>query len=143
MIIVDSNFVNNFPVFSYLLAHNLSREQVYRAWKKLTTLDWNYWYHDDFSFYTTEDHADTIIARKSNQRTKSWHVRILKVSKNCGYIWMLIAKIFKLRIDDDDDSITREVCLEPDDPRIISPAIVESEPLPAHELLANCRNRSS
>ena len=109
----------------------------------MTTLDWNYWYHNGFSFSTTEDHADTIIARKYNQRTKSWDVRILKVSKDCGYIWMLVEKIFKLCIDEDDYLITREVCLEPDDPRIISPTIVESEPLPAHELLARCRNRFS
>ena len=50
---------------------------------------------------------------------------------------------FKVCIDDDDYLITREVCLEPGDPRIISPTIVESEPLPAHELLARCRNRFS
>ena len=52
---------------------------------------------------------------------------------------MLMDKMFKVCIDDDDYLITREVCLEPDDPRIIPPTIVESEPLPAHELLARCR----
>lgn len=52
---------------------------------------------------------------------------------------MLMDKIFKLRIFDDDHLITHEVCLEPDDPRVISPTIVESEPLPAHELLARFR----
>ena len=56
---------------------------------------------------------------------------------------MLMDKMFKVCIDDDDYLITCEVCLEPDDPRIISPTIVESEPLPAHELLARCRNRFS
>ena len=71
---------------------------------------------------------------------------MLKVSKDCGYIWMLVEKIFKLCIDEDDYLITREVWLEPDNPRIVSPTIifiVESEPLPAHELLARCRNRFS
>ena len=96
-----------------------------------------------FHFSTTKDHADTNIARKYNQKAKSWDVRILKVSKDCGYIWMLMAKIFKFRTNDDDDSSTRDICLEPDDPRITSTTIVESEPLPAHELLARCRTRFS
>ena len=68
------------------------------------------------------------------------------MSKDYGSIWILTAKSFILRVDDD-DSITREVSLELDDPRIgISPTMVECEPLPdrellAHELLARCRNR--
>ena len=37
------------------------------------------------------------------------------MSKDYGYIWILMAKIFKLRVDDDDDSIAREVPLEADD----------------------------
>jgi len=53
-----------------------------------------------------------------------------------------MAKIFKLRVDDG-DSIAREVPLEPDDPRLIAPTIVESEPLLSHELLARHKSRFS
>ena len=59
-----------------------------------------------------------LVCTDLNQRTKSWDVRTVKVSKNYGYIWILMAKIFKLRVDDD-DSIAREVPLEADDPRLI------------------------
>ena len=93
-----------------------SRKKVYRARKKLTAIDWNY--HNDLPNATNED-AETIITRKYNQRTKSWDVRTVKVSKDYGYIWILMAKIFKLRVDDD-DSIAREVPLEADDPRLIA-----------------------
>ena len=53
-----------------------------------------------------------------------------------------MAKIFKLRVDDD-DSIAREVPLEADDPRLIAPTIGESEPPPSDELLARRRSRFS
>jgi len=114
-------------------------KKVYRARKKLTAIDWNY--HNDLPYDTNED-AETIITRKYNQRTKSWDVRTVKVSKDYGYIWILMAKIFKLRVDDG-DSIAREVPLEPDDPRLIAPTIVESEPLLSHELLARHKSRFS
>ena len=116
-----------------------SRKKVYRARKKLTAIDWNY--HNDLPNATNED-AETIITRKYNQRTKSWDVRTVQVSKDYGYIWILMAKIFKLRVDDD-DSIAREVPLEADDPRLIAPTIAESEPPPSHKLLARRTSRFS
>ena len=65
------------------------------------------------------------------------------MSKDYGYIWILMAKIFKLRVDDD-DSIAQEVPLEADDPRLIAPTIIaESETPPSHELLARRRSRFS
>ncbi|XP_068738402.1 uncharacterized protein [Montipora capricornis] len=112
---------------------------VYRARRKLTAIDWNY--HNDLPFATSED-AETIITRKYNQRTKSWDVRKLKVAKDYGYMWILVAKIFKLR-SDDDDAVTREVPMEPDDPRLIAPTIAECEPLPPHEILARRKSRFS
>ncbi|XP_068762421.1 uncharacterized protein [Montipora capricornis] len=112
---------------------------VYRARRKLTAIDWNY--HNDLPFATSED-AETIITRKYNQRTKSWDVRKLKVAKDYGYMWILVAKIFKLR-SDDDDAVTREVPMEPDDPRLIALTIAECEPLPPHELLARRKSRFS
>ena len=115
------------------------RKKVYRARKKLTAIDWNY--HHDLPYATNED-AESIITRKYNQRTKSWDVRTVKVAKDYGYIWILMAKIFKLRVDDD-DSITREVPLEPDDPRLIVPTIAECELLSPHELLARHKSRFS
>ena len=105
----------------------------------MTAIDWNY--HNDLPNATNED-AETIITRKYNQRTKSWDVRTVKVSKDYGYIWILMAKIFKLRVDDD-DSIAREVPLEADDPRLIAPTIAESEPPPSHKLLARRTSRFS
>jgi len=85
-----------------LMSYIKFRKTVYKARKKLTAIDWNY--HNDLPNATNED-ADTVITRKYNQRTKSWDVKTVKVSKDYGYIWILIAKIFKLRVDDD-DSVT-------------------------------------
>ena len=64
------------------------------------------------------------------------------MSKDYGYIWILIAKIFKLRVDDA-DSVAREVPREADDLRVIAPTIAESEPPPSHELLARRKSRFS
>ena len=115
------------------------RKKVYRARKKLTAIDWNY--HSDLPYATNED-GETIITRKYNQRTKSWDVRTVKMAKDYGYIWILMARIFKLRADDD-DSVTREVPMEADDPRLIAPTIAECEPLSPHEILARRKSRFS
>ena len=64
------------------------------------------------------------------------------MAKDYGYIWTLMTKIFNFRVDDD-DSITREIPLEPDDPTLIAPTIAECEPLSSHELLARLKNRFS
>ena len=60
------------------------------------------------------------------------------MAKDYGYIWILMARIFKLRADDD-DSVTREVPMEADDPRLIAPTIAECEPLSPHEILATSK----
>ncbi|KAL9978120.1 hypothetical protein ACROYT_G015605 [Oculina patagonica] len=75
---------------------------IVRKEEQLMELD----YHD--LPYATNEDAESIITRKYNQRMKSRDVRMVKMAKDYGYIWILMAKIFKLRVDDD-DSITREV----------------------------------
>ena len=51
---------------------------------------------------------------------------------------------FKLRIDDDDDSITRAICLEPDDARIISPRgnVQDFHPLIQADVLAQANHNN-
>ena len=114
---------------------SLFRKKVYRARKKCDLP------YSDLPYATNED-AETIITRKYNQRTKSWDVRTVKMAKDYGYIWILMARIFKLRVDDD-DSITQEVPVEADDPRLIAPTIAECEPLSPQEILARHKSRFS
>ena len=130
------------PTFIFTLTNvtmSSFRKKVYRARKKLTAIDWNY--HSDLPYATNED-AETLITRKYNQRTKSWDVRTVKMAKDYGYIWILMARIFKLWVDDD-DSITWEVPMEADNPRLIAPTIAECEPLSPHEILARRKSKFS
>lgn len=67
-------------------------------------------------------------------------MRIVKVFKDYGYIWILMVKIFKFCVDDD-DLIVWEVLLEVDDLRFIVFIIVESEFFLFYEFFARRKSR--
>ena len=65
--------------------------------KQLCAIDWNY--HVDRLDAKTKV-GEVMVTRKYNPRTKSWTSKIIKVDKDYGYLPMLMAKIFKKRLDD-------------------------------------------
>ena len=40
---------------------------------------------------------------KYNQRSKNWNVKVVKPAKDYGCIWMLLAKVFRLRMEDNEN----------------------------------------
>lgn len=65
---------------------------------------------------------------------------MLKESKDYQYIWMLMAKVFRLR-SDDEGGIQRAIAMDTDDPRRIAPTIAEAPPVPSIELYERHRSR--
>ena len=97
----------------------LFRKKVYKARKHLAAIDCNY--HLDIP--EQEDVLGKVaVTRKYNQRTKSWNVKIVKQANDYGYISMLLAKVFRLRVEDN-ENLQRAVPMEADDPRRIAPTI--------------------
>ena len=80
------------------------------------------------------------MTRKYNQRTKSWNVKIVKQAKDYGYIWVLLAKVFRLRVEDN-ENMQRAVPMEADDPRRIAPTIAVVPPPPSRELFIQHSSR--
>lgn len=78
-------------------------------------------------------YGEQSVSRKYNQRTKTWNVRVLKEEKDYQYIWMLLARIFRLR-SEDDGGVARSVSMDADDPRRIAATIAEAPPVPSREL---------
>ncbi|CAH3141810.1 unnamed protein product [Porites evermanni] len=112
-------------------------EKVYKARKQLAAIDWNY--HLDIP--EQEDVlGEVAVTRKYNQRTKSWNVKIVKQAKDYGYIWMLLAKVFRLRVEDN-ENMQRAVPMEADDPRRIAPSIAVVPPPPSRELFIQPSSR--
>ena len=115
----------------------LFRKKVYKARKQLAAIDWNY--HLDIP--EQEDVlGEVAVTRKYNQRTKSWNVKIVKQAKDYGYIWMLLAKVFRLRVEDN-ENMQRAVPMEADDPRRIAPSIAVVPPPPSSELFIQPSSR--
>ena len=84
----------------------------------------------------SNESGETCYYRRFNQRTKHWDIASPKGDKDYSYIPMLMAKIFKLRANDDD---YMEMFLS--DPRRIAPTIASVAPLPTSELVAAHRSR--
>ena len=103
---------------------------MFKARRQLAVIDWNY--HVNRATATNKNNK-ARHTRKYNQRTKEWNTRVVKVSKDFGYIHMLMAKIFKLRIEDL-KPIDRHVSLSEDDPARIAPTIAEVPPVSSKEL---------
>ena len=84
--------------------------------------------------------GEVAVTRKYNQQTKSWNVKIVKQAKDYGYIWMLLAKVFRLRVEDN-ENMQRVVPMEADDPRMIAPTIAVVPPPPSRELFIQHSSR--
>ena len=74
-----------------------------------------------------------MVTRKYNQRTKGWDSKIIKKEKDYGYVYNMMAEVFRMR-EADQGKITRPVMLRQDDPRLISPTIAPTEPESSLEL---------
>ena len=100
---------------------------MYKARKQLAAIDWNYHLH----IPDQEDvFGEVVVTRKYNQRSKNWNLKIVKQAKDYGYIWMLLAKVFRLRMGDN-ENMQRVVPMEADAPRRIAPAIAVVPPPPS------------
>ena len=115
----------------------LARYQVYKARRQLAVIDWNYHVN---RVTAKNENNEARHTRKYNQRTKEWNTRVVKVSKDFGYIPILMAKIFKLRFDDL-KPIDRHVSLSEDDPARIASTIAEVPPVPSKELYTRHQSR--
>lgn len=107
------------------------------ARKRLAAIDWNY--HLDTKA-VVNTYGEASVSRKYNQRTKTWNVKVLKEIKDYQYIWMLIAKVFRLR-SEDEGGVIRSVDMDADDPRRIAPTIAEAPPVPSRELYERHNSR--
>ncbi|XP_044171163.1 uncharacterized protein LOC114950456 isoform X4 [Acropora millepora] len=116
--------------------HSFSKKGL-TARKQLAAIDWNYHLETKTA---SNAYGETSVSRKYNQRTKTWNVRVLKDSKDYQYIWMLMAKVFRLR-SDDEGGIQRAIAMDTDDPRRIAPTIAEAPPVPSIELYERHRSR--
>ena len=110
---------------------------MYKARRQLAVIDWNY--HVNRAIATNKNN-EARHTRKYNQGTKEWNTRVVKVSKDFGYIPILMAKIFKLRFEDL-KAIDRHVSLSEDDPARIAPTIAEVSPVPSKELYTRHQSR--
>ena len=107
------------------------RYRFYKARKQLAAIDWNY--HRDRSAAVGSQGGEARYSRKYNQRTKEWNTRIIKVDKDFAYIPILMANVFRRRIEDV-LMIDRHVSLSEDDPERIAPTIAHTAPVSSKEL---------
>ncbi|XP_068700031.1 uncharacterized protein [Montipora foliosa] len=111
--------------------------QVYKGRRQLAAVDWNYHINRPISL---KDSGEAQHTRKYNQRTKEWNTRVVKVSNDFAYIPILMAKIFKQRIDDR-NPVDRHVSLSEDDPARIAPTIAQVPPVSSKELFIKHKSR--
>ena len=67
-------------------------------------------------------------------------MKIVRQAKDCGYIGMLLAEVFRLRMEDN-ENMQRVVLMEADDPRRIAPTIAVVPPPPLRELVSQHSRR--
>lgn len=105
--------------------------KAYKARKYVATFDWNF--HLDLPSATSKS-GNEITSRRYNQRTKQWDVRTVKQIKTFDYIPLLIARMLRARVDDN-DLVARNVSLNESDPRLVAPTIAAKPPPSSKELL--------
>lgn len=109
--------------------HEVTGKKGLTARKQLAAIDWNYHLETKTA---SNAYGETSVSRK--------YVRVLKDSKDYQYIWMLMAKVFRLR-SDDEGGIQRAIAMDTDDPRRIAPTIAEAPPVPSIELYERHHSR--
>ena len=112
------------------------RYSAYKAGRQLTAMDWNF--HINLPQAKTKSGGD-VVTRKYNPRTRRWDLKVMKAAKQYEYIPVLISKILKRRVDDD-EGITRAIDLNASDPALISSTIAHLPPPPTKEI-ADRRSR--
>lgn len=115
-----------------------ARYQFYKARKQLAAIDWNY--HLDRTAAVGSKGGKTRYSRKYNQCTKEWSTRTIKVDKDYDYIPVLMAKVFRRRIEDV-LRIARHVSLSEDDLERIAPTIAHTAPISSKELFERHQTR--
>ena len=88
----------------------------------------------------TDESGETRFHRRYNQRTKHWGVAADKNDKDYSYVPMLLAKIFKMRLNDS-GCMQDYMEMALNDPQQIAPTIAATNPLPTSELVARHRSR--
>ena len=114
------------------------RYRFYKARKQLAAIDWNY--HRNRSAAVGSEGGEARYSRKCNQHTKEWNSRIIKVDKDFAYIPLLMANVFRRRIEDV-LMIDRHVSLSEDDPERIAPTIAHTAPVSSKELFERHKTR--
>ena len=114
------------------------RYRFYKARKQLAAIDWNY--HRNRSAAVGSKGGKARYSRKYNQRTKEWNSRIIKEDKDFAYIPILMANVFRRRIEDV-LMIDRHLSLSEDDPERIAPTIAHTAPVSSKELFERHKTR--
>ena len=105
--------------------------KAYKVRKYIATFDWNFYF--DLPSATSKS-GNEITSRRSNQRTKQWDVRTVKQSKTVDYIPLLIGRILRARVDDN-DLVVCNVSLNKSDPHLVAPTIAAKPPPSSKEML--------
>ena len=120
------------------LKENLAfRYKAYKERKMLCAIDHNY--HLYWPPLSNES-GETCYYQRFNQRTKCWDIASPKGDKDYSYISMPMAKIFKLRANND-GSMQDYMEMSLSDPRRIAPTFASVAPLPTSKLVAAHRSR--
>ena len=86
----------------------------------------------------TSKSGNEITSRRYNQRTKQWDVGTVKQNKTFDYIPLLIARMLRARVDDNDLGACK-VSMNESDPRLLAPTIAAKPPPSSKELLQRKR----
>ncbi|KAK3713865.1 hypothetical protein QZH41_010922 [Actinostola sp. cb2023] len=114
------------------------RNDAFAARKQLAAIDYNY--HIDRKL-SRDKEGKLITSRKYNKRTKVWDEINVKEDKDYGYFPILLAKIYRNRVEKGIGmlaTVQRKEC----DPRLIAPTIAAIPPPPTGEINRKSRFRT-
>ena len=121
-----------------ILFYLCNRYRFYKARKQLAAIDWNY--HLDRKVAVGSKGGEARHSGKYNQRTKEWNTRIIKVDKDYDYGPVIMAKVFRRRMEDV-LHIDRHVSLSENDPKRIASTIAHTAPVSSKELFQRHQTR--
>ena len=121
-----------------ILFYLCNRYRFYKARKQLAAIDWNY--HLDRKVAVGSKGGEARYGRKYNQHTKEWNTRIIKVDKDYDYVPVMMAKVFRRRMEDV-LHIDRHVSLSENDPERIASTIAHTATVSSKELFQRHQTR--
>ena len=83
-------------MFSYFSNYSF---QVYKARKQLAAIDWNY-HKDTPPCPSSKYEGESMVTRKFNQRTQKWDSKVIKKTKDYGYVKLMVADVLDKRKND-------------------------------------------